>query len=251
MRDGSAIRQPRSRPSADLHDQLHFHRRIQWQLGYADCRTRMRAFVAEHLGEQVGGPVDDARLAIETRSGRDEADDLDHPGHGVDADQRVHRRQCVERADPRHRLGVLRADLGADLAGPGQLSGLHRQLPRGVDQVAGSYRRYIRGQWRNHRRKRDTKLPEPGGSSHLYLGRFKYATCCSPVGPGSTETNSQPSAPHWSRICLVAWVSSGTVTYSHAMGWLMTRAYRSALNASGQPKCRGALGLACDGGIHF
>src|SRR5437879_1041400 len=30
-----------------------------------------------------------------------------------------------------------------------------------------------------------------------------------------TVTSSQPSSPHWSRICLVACVSSGTVAYSH------------------------------------
>src|SRR6201999_4679828 len=84
-----------------------------------------------------------------------------------------------------------------------------------------------------------------------YLGRFKYATCCSPVGPGSTDTSSQPSAPHWSRICLVACVSSGTVTYSHAVGWLMPRAYRSGMNGSGLPKHPVAVGLACDGGNHI
>src|SRR5271165_5436789 len=38
---------------------------------------------------------------------------------------------------------------------------------------------------------------------------------CSPVGPGTTATSSQPSSPLLSRICLVAWTSSGTVTYSH------------------------------------
>jgi hypothetical protein len=35
----------------------------------------------------------------------------------------------------------------------------------------------------------------------------------------------------------VACVSSGTVAYSHAVGWLMTAAYRSK-----------ERGLACDGG---
>ncbi len=34
-------------------------------------------------------------------------------------------------------------------------------------------------------------------------------------GPGTTATSSQPSSPQLSRICLVAWTSSGTVTYSH------------------------------------
>src|SRR5699024_7106152 len=35
-----------------------------------------------------------------------------------------------------------------------------------------------------------------------------------PSGPGTTCTSSQPSSPHWSRICLVAWTISGTVAYS-------------------------------------
>src|SRR5688572_6284518 len=33
--------------------------------------------------------------------------------------------------------------------------------------------------------------------------------------PGTTCTSSQPSSPQLSRICLVAWTSTGTVTYSH------------------------------------
>ena len=38
-----------------------------------------------------------------------------------------------------------------------------------------------------------------------FFGRFKYATKLSePVGPGTTWTSSQPSAPHWSRIAFVA-----------------------------------------------
>src|SRR5262249_47218990 len=140
------------------------------------------------------------------------------------------------------RLALFGADVGADLARARQLSAFHRQLTHGVDQVAGSNRRHVSGQRRDDLRERDTELPEPGESAHLYLGRFKYATCCSRVGPGRTDTSSQPSAPHWSRICLVACVSSGTVTYSHAVGWLMTRAYRSPMNGSGQPKGSPALG---------
>src|SRR6202000_1336868 len=38
---------------------------------------------------------------------------------------------------------------------------------------------------------------------------------CSPVGPGTTATSSQPRSPLLSRICLVACTSSGTVWYSH------------------------------------
>ena len=59
----------------------------------------MRARLAEDLTEEFGCAVDDAGLAVEAGSGGDETDDLDHPGDGVDADQRVDGRQRVERAD--------------------------------------------------------------------------------------------------------------------------------------------------------
>src|SRR5271166_73643 len=166
MRDGTATQQARPRTLADLHDQLDFHGGVQWQLGYTDRRTRMRAVITEHLVEQVGGPVDDAWLTIETRRGGDEPDDLDHPGDRVDTYHRPHRRECIERADPRQGFALLRADLGADLAGSGQLSAHCRQLPGGVHHVARAHRRNIRGQRRDHLRQRHPELPEPGRNSH-------------------------------------------------------------------------------------
>src|SRR5882757_10690362 len=240
---GASTTQQWPRRLADLHDQLDLHRGAQRQLGDTDRRTRMGAAIAEHLGEQFGGTVDDARLAVETRCGGDEPDDLDHPGHRVDAHQRIHRRQRIEHADPRQRLSLFGADVDAHLAAPRQLAVLDGHLTRGEDEVAGANRRNIGGQRRHHLWQCDTEFPEPGRRSHAaapcYFGRFRYATCCSPVGPGSTATSSQPSAPHWSRICLVAWVSSGTVAYSHVVGWLISRAYRQA---------RRAIWLACRGG---
>src|SRR6476661_3223435 len=45
------------------------------------------------------------------------------------------------------------------------------------------------------------------------FSRFRYATSPLPSGPVRTCTSSQPSSPHWSRICLVACTMSGTVAY--------------------------------------
>src|SRR5690625_6304611 len=37
-----------------------------------------------------------------------------------------------------------------------------------------------------------------------------------------TVTSSHPSSPHWSKICLVAWISKGSVAYSHFCVSLMS-----------------------------
>ena len=87
--------------------------------------------------------------------GRDEADHLDHLGHRVQTDQRIHRRQRVERTDPRERLADLGGDVGPDLAGGGQLAVHERQLARGVNEVAGAHRGNVGRQRRDHLRKLD------------------------------------------------------------------------------------------------
>mgnify|MGYP006889608742 CR=1 FL=1 len=38
------------------------------------------------------------------------------------------------------------------------------------------------------------------------------------MGPVITWTSSQPSSPHWSRICLVTWSISGTVALDSTNG---------------------------------
>src|SRR5262249_17310390 len=78
------------------------------------------------------------------------------------------------------------------------------------------------------------------------FGLLRYATCCSPLGFGSTVTSSQPSSPHWSRICLVAWIRSGTVAYSHfVMRPSVTTTARPDPTGSGDPhQCRGGPRLA-------
>src|SRR5580700_5926518 len=80
---------------------------------------------------------------------------------------------------------------------------------------------------------------------------------CSPVGPGTTATSSQPSSPLLSRICLVAWTSSGTVTYSHlvmaltlALGGIHLFAWQAFALADALPggELRRAVG---SGGFHL
>src|SRR3954451_3546443 len=58
--------------------------------------------------------------------------------------------------------------------------------------------------------------------------------------PGTICTSSHPSSPQLSRICLVAWTSRGTVTYSHfcIACILPNRRVRAQLRA------RGVAGLA-------
>ena len=73
-----------------------------------DGGAGMGARFAEQLTEQLGRAVDDAGLSAESRCGGDEADDLDHPGHRVDADEGVDGGQRVERADPGELFGLLR-----------------------------------------------------------------------------------------------------------------------------------------------
>ena len=147
----------------DLDDQLDLHRRVQRQLGHPDRGASVRARVAEHLAEQLRGPVDHARLAVESRRGCDEPDDLDHPGDGVDADQRMHRGKPVECARPRQRLALLGAHLAADLAGLRQLACLHRQLAGRVDQVAGAHRGHVGRHRRDDVGQLDAQLGEPFG----------------------------------------------------------------------------------------
>jgi hypothetical protein len=80
---------------------------------------------AEHLTEQLAGPVEDLRLAGERRVAGHEADHLDHPRHPVQASGLLgHRRERVEHGHP----GLLRRDSGrhqavtlTDLAGDRQL----------------------------------------------------------------------------------------------------------------------------------
>src|SRR5271156_3076383 len=126
----------------------------------------MRTFIAEPLGEQVGGPVDDVWLAVKARGGGDEPDDLHHPAHRVDTHQGIHRRQGVEHADPRQGFAFLRADLSAALARVRELSVFQRELARRVDEVPGTHCWNVGGQWRDHLWKHNAELPKPDRCVH-------------------------------------------------------------------------------------
>src|SRR5699024_10823246 len=110
----------------------------------------VHAVVAEDLAEDVGGPVDHGGLPAEPRGGGDVADDLDDPHDGVDPHQPVDGGERVESAHAREFGGLLRADLGADLAGRDQGSVAHGQLPGGVDEVTRADGRHVVGHGRDH-----------------------------------------------------------------------------------------------------
>ena len=131
------------------------------------------AGVAEDLAEQLGGAVDDPRLAGEVRRRGDEADDLDDPHDALEADQRVDRGQRVERAGAGQLLGLLGRDERADLADGGQRALDHRQLPGGEDQVAGAHGRDVRRDRRHDRRQLQAELGQPARAALTRLGRLR------------------------------------------------------------------------------
>src|SRR5690606_13018300 len=90
------------------------------------------------------------------------------------------------------------------------------QLSGGVDVRTGAHRRDVGGHRRRHVRKGDPEVGQPLRDGHAFA-RLKYATRFSGVGPGTTWTSSQPSAPKLSKIALVLWISSGAVRYSHVV----------------------------------
>ena len=65
----------------------------------------------------------------------------------------------------------LGADLGADLAGRDELTGLDGQLTRGVDEIPALHGRHVGGQRRNDRGQFDAELGEPSGRAHF--GRLR------------------------------------------------------------------------------
>ena len=94
----------------------------------------------------------------------------------------------------------------------------HRHLPRDVDPRLPSR---TAGHVGRHRRRHSGTLSPSSASravdrthrSGLRPLEVGHQACRS--GIGSTCTSSQPSSPHWSRICLVACTINGTVAYSY------------------------------------
>src|SRR5690606_39442672 len=62
----------------DLDDHLDLDRGVQRQHGHAHRAAGVPARLAEHLAEQLTGPVDDLRLAGEGGGAGHEPHDLDH-----------------------------------------------------------------------------------------------------------------------------------------------------------------------------
>ena len=159
--------------AADFGDQLNFHRCVQRQLGHPDRAAGMPAGLAEHLEEQLAGPVDDLRLAVETRCAGHEPGDLDDAADSVQATGR--RRgggQRVEGADPGQGGRIEHADLAADLAHGGQFPVYHRQLTRGIDELARSHRGHVRASRSGHGRQGKAQFSQPRGRTHGF-SRFR------------------------------------------------------------------------------
>ena len=213
-----------------LDDHVDLDRRAQRQLGDADGAAGVPAGLAEHRAEQLRRAVDHARLAGEALGRRDEADDLDDPDDVGQADQRRRpRRARSARSGRPAACASSGGHLGADLAGREQLAVDHRELAGHVDVVARPHRRHVgaRPAARTVRQLK-TEFGRAFNGSLMIRGstarsrsltRSSAASCTRPAdpgsGPGTTATSSQPSSPQLSRICFVAWTSSGTVTYSH------------------------------------
>ena len=53
-----------NRSLSDLYDQFDLHRGILWQGSYADCRTRVRASLAEYLPDEIRCPVNHRGLCL-------------------------------------------------------------------------------------------------------------------------------------------------------------------------------------------
>src|SRR6478672_11020964 len=238
VRGGAACHSTRQHPEprwswdvsllGERDDDLHLDGGVQRQHGHTDSGAGVDAGVAEGLAEQLAGTVDDARLASEGGVAGDEPDHLDHLGHPVEvAHHGLDRRDGVERADLGELCGLLRVDLAlamADLADRGELAGDHRQLAGGVDAAPVLQRRDVGRHGLGHVGDGHPQVLQPvlDCAHPQAFSRFRYATRPPPSGPVRTCTSSQPSSPHWSRICLVAWTMSGTVAYSHLL-LLMSR----------------------------
>src|SRR5665647_2599107 len=128
------------------------------------------------------------------------------------------------------------------------------QLPF-VDGVLPVTGKVGHGDGCRHRRKGDAQLgqPVPDAHGHSPRERLRYATRPLPSGPGITWTSSQPSAPHWSRIALVACTMSGTVAYSQRVAmaeryrptadWCSRACRRGTRYAPGQATMSGSVSM--------
>src|SRR3954447_202898 len=125
----------------------------------------MPAGIAEHLAEQTAGAVDDSGLPGERRCTGDEAHHLHDPADAVEvADLRPDRGDGVERTYTGEVGGLLRIDLGTDLAGGGQLTVDERKLAGRPDEVSRPDSRHVGGDGLRHRWQAEAELGESRGN---------------------------------------------------------------------------------------
>ena len=160
--------------------------------------------VTEHLAEEFRRTIDDGRLPGEPVGRRHESDDLDDADDRVDSDKVVDRGNRIEggRALPPSPAPASRCPrhLPETFAPQRQLTVDDRAVARRCRRGCRPYRRLVGGQRCDDRREAQAQLRQarrPGSlrSHRLALRPLEVATCCSPVGPGSTLTSSHPSAP--------------------------------------------------------
>src|SRR5690606_29078339 len=101
--------------SFELEDTLDLHALSAWKLEYADRRPGVHSRLSPQAGENVGSAVDDAELVVESRRRFDETQELDDPGHPIEASDLVRdgpqHRQC---ASARGVTCIVHRDIGAN-----------------------------------------------------------------------------------------------------------------------------------------
>ena len=143
----------------------------------------MHPSIAEGLRKEVARTVHHGRLAGELGRARHEANDLHDPNDLVEvADDRAHGSDRIKGADLREFGGLLRADRRAHLPGSGQRAIDHGQLPRGVDEVAGTHCRNVGGERHRDLRHRQAKGSKPCLNVRTVTHRYSLGWSIGSVG---------------------------------------------------------------------
>ena len=111
------------------------------------------------------------------------------------------------------------ADVGADLAGLRELAADHRQLARGVDEVAGAHGGHVGGQRRDDGGQFDAQLGEPRRRRSLRPLHVRDELLAG--GPGNHRDQLPAVLAPLVEDLLGRVRQQGTVTYSHRVGSLM------------------------------
>src|SRR5690606_11420841 len=143
------------------HDRLDLDGDVVRQRAEADGRAGVAAGLAEDGDEEVRTAVDDLRVLAEIRHGIDHAEQLHHAPHPAEVAERlVHHGEQVEAGQAGVVIGLLDADLGADLAGALAPVRLARPLAGEEEEVALLHIGHICRDGLRRRRKRKAEIGE-------------------------------------------------------------------------------------------